>query len=128
MKKQEAEKILKDKAERAAAEIEAVQTLEEAKKKEQLEKEAAEKVRIKEQFEAEKKRYPDFAAELYQNCWKCKKVVNMSQGEHITRSTRIIIVAECQKCNSFNVAVVPTNNKITSSHDRFFAGIDLNLS
>lgn len=128
MKKQEAEKILREKEQKQAAEIEAMKTLEEAKKREEKEKVEAERQRKKEEFESEKLRYPDHAGELYQKCWKCHKEVNMSQGEHITRSTRIIIVAKCQKCNNFNVVVVPTNNKSMSRHDRFFSAIDLNLS
>lgn len=125
MKVNEAEKILQDKKDAELAEVEAKKVLEEDRLRKIKEAEEQEKKRKKEEFEAEKLKYPGYAAEIHQSCWKCGKVVNMSQGEHITRSTRIIIVAECQKCGSYNVAAIPTNNAIISPHDRFLPGIDL---
>lgn len=126
MKVNEAEKILQDKKDAELAEVEAKKVLEEDRKRKIKEQEEAEKKLKKEEFEAEKKLYPKKAGEIHMHCWNCKnKEVNMSEGDYITRSTRIIIVAGCQKCGHYNIVVLPTNNAITSSHERFFAGIDL---
>ena len=124
MEKEEAEKILREKKQAESDEIEAVKTLEEAKIKEKQEEEEAEKKRKKEEFKAEKKKYPDFVTEIWTECHKCNKPVNMSQGEHITKSSKIIIVGECLKCGSYNIAAIPTNNSFTSKKEKFFAGID----
>ena len=126
MKKIEAEKILKEKKEREAAEIQAVKTLEEAKIKEENEKIEAEKKKKREEYEAEKKRYPEFAAEIYQKCWECGKNVNLSSGEFISKFSmgKIIIVATCGKCGSYNIATVPTNVQSRSDHDQFMTKID----
>ena len=106
---------------------ESKKTLENDRIRKIKEKEEAEKKARQEEIKKEKKRYPDFAAEIYMpKCWNCKeKNINMSQGEMFDKNTKIVIIKECPRCGVYNIATIPTKLPTTSNHDKFLPAVNL---
>ena len=122
----QAKQIQEDEIKRKAEFTESTEVIAESERKAKEEQAIAEKAKQKQEFEQLKKAFPEKSQEVFSKCWKCGRVVNMSQGQLISKSGKILRIKACSRCKSFNVEVIPTNNPSTSEYDRILNLPDYN--
>lgn len=106
MKVDEAKKILEQKEKTQKQEIEAHQVIEQDRLKKIEEQKERERKELRQVRDDLAKRFPKKPQDVFVKCWGCKKELDMSKAEIITKGyVKLFRIQEC-KCGSFNVEYI----------------------